>query len=163
MPCWAQNCVENDLGWALGVVFRRYQRAVGAVLCDVPSGLRGYQLLASAGGQAPRRQLALAHELGIDRTVMTYLLDDMEQAGLVERQPDPADRRARLVAVTPAGHALMGKVQAGLAEAENDVLGSLSADERHSFRQAVQRLALDASASNHAADACSEATESLAD
>ena len=32
---------------------------------------------------------------------MTYLLDDLEAAGLVERRPDPTDRRARRVAPTP--------------------------------------------------------------
>ncbi len=143
---WTVQCVENDLGWALGAVLRRFQQAVKAVLCDVPSGHRGYQLLAMAGGQEPRRQLTLAHELGIDRTVMTYLLDDMEKAGLVERQPDPADRRARLIAVTPAGRELMAKVQDGLAEAENRVLAALPETERRQFRELLQRLAMDAGA-----------------
>ena len=36
---------------------------------------------------------------------MTYLLDDLEQAGLIERRPEPADRRARRVVATDAGRA----------------------------------------------------------
>ncbi len=34
---------------------------------------------------------------------MTYLLDDLEAAGLIERRPDPSDRRARRLAATPHG------------------------------------------------------------
>jgi len=50
-------------------------------------------LVAAARGNA-RNQLALAQQLGVDRTVMTYLIDDLERAGYVERRPDPADRRS---------------------------------------------------------------------
>src|SRR5262249_494845 len=86
--------VESDLGWALGVVFRRYAKAATAALDDVPGGPRGYQVLATTNSEGPKRQLDLAAQLGVDRTVMTYLLDDLEKAGLVQRRPDPADRRA---------------------------------------------------------------------
>src|SRR3954463_6352379 len=96
-PC---TLVEDDLGWALGTVFRRYARAAAKALEGIPGGPRGYQVLAAAAGIEPRRQLSLAHQLGIDRTVMTYLVDDLEQAGVVERKPDPADRRARLIVAT---------------------------------------------------------------
>ena len=71
----------------------------------MPGGPRGYQVLASAAVEGPRTQLALAQQLGLDRTVMTYLLDDLQKAGLVERRPDPADRRARRVVLTDAGRA----------------------------------------------------------
>ncbi|MGW1544775.1 MarR family transcriptional regulator [Streptomyces sp. NPDC002309] len=40
---------------------------------------------------------------GVDRTVMTYLLDDLERAGPVERRPDPSDRRSRHVVATEHG------------------------------------------------------------
>ena len=68
-------------------------------------GARGYLVLAVAGQGEPKSQLALAQHLGVDRTAMTYLLDDLEAAGLVERRPDPADRRARRVTLTDAGQA----------------------------------------------------------
>jgi DNA-binding transcriptional MocR family regulator len=59
--------------------------------------------LDAAAHGAVGSQLALAQHLGIDRTVMTYLLDDLEAAGLIERRPDPADRRARRVVATQLG------------------------------------------------------------
>src|SRR5205807_4891274 len=86
--------IEADLGWALGVVFRTYLKVATVAMAEVPGGPRGYQVLAAAERGSRNTQLVLAQQLGIDRTVMTYLLDDLEGAGLIQRQPDPADRRA---------------------------------------------------------------------
>src|SRR3954469_15239025 len=97
--------VESDLGWALGTVMRNYLRAVGEVVADVPGGPRGYQVLAACGREGPRTQLALARQLGVDRTAMNYLLDGLPAARPVERSPDPTDRRSGRVELTEPGNA----------------------------------------------------------
>jgi DNA-binding MarR family transcriptional regulator len=51
----------------------------------------------------PLRASELAALLGISRAAATRLIDTLEQAGLAHREPDPRDRRAILVAATPAG------------------------------------------------------------
>ena len=101
-----------------------------------------------------RRQLDLAHHLGVDRTVMTYLLDDLEQAGLVERQPDPTDRRARLIVLTGGGRDMLVQLETRLAEAEAVVLGTLSEDERRLFRMLLQRVAAHGRLGDHPEDVC---------
>ena len=88
--------VEGDLGWMLGASFRAYAKAAGHVLSDLPGGPRGYQVLVAAARGTARSQLALAQQLGVDRTVMTYLLDDLEAARLIKRQPDPAGDRVNI-------------------------------------------------------------------
>jgi DNA-binding MarR family transcriptional regulator len=65
------------------MVFRGYVNATHEALADLPGGPRGYQVLAAAAGDEHGSQLALAQHLGVDRTVMTYLLDDLEAAGLI--------------------------------------------------------------------------------
>jgi DNA-binding MarR family transcriptional regulator len=159
----AEQCtlVEDDLGWALGVVFRRYARAATKALESVPGGPRGYQVLAAASGGEPRRQLSLAQQLGIDRTVMTYLLDDLEQAGLVERKPDPSDRRARLIVPTARGRSVMEDLEARLAAAEREVLGGLEESERLLFRTLLQRVAITAGAVESLGDVCDLAQEMI--
>ena len=87
--------LAGDLGWGLAVTFRAYVKAADAATAGMPGGHRGYQVLCAAARDEPGSQAAMAQRLGIDRTVMTYLLDDLEAAKLVERQPDPADRRSR--------------------------------------------------------------------
>src|SRR3982074_562940 len=109
------DALADDLGWGLRAVSRGY---VPAALADVPGGPRGYQVIAAAARSDVNSQLALAHHLGVDRTVMTYLLDDLEAAGLIERQPDPADRRARRVIVTAQGPKLLATLDSRLQAAE---------------------------------------------
>ncbi len=107
------------------MVFRLYLKTVDQVLAGVPGGPRGYQVLAEAASNRAGTQLALAHRLGIDRTVMTYLLDDLERAGLVERHPDPTDRRARRIAATVHGRGRLADLDRRLREAEEHVLTAL--------------------------------------
>ena len=132
----------DDLGWALGVVFRGYVKAASAAFAGLPGGPRGYQVLAAAARGDPASQLALAQHLGVDRTVMTYLLDDLEQAGLIERRPDPADRRARRIVATTAGRELLGDLDRRLQAAEQQVLAGLEKEsDRGKFRALLRQLA----------------------
>jgi len=140
--------VEADLGWALGAISRSYLVACRDAVAAVPGGPRGYLVLAVAGQGEPKSQAALAHHLGVDRTVMTYLLDDLEAAGLVERRPDPADRRARRVALTAAGSTRLRELKAGLHDVEDRLLGPLDDDERAVLRALLRRLATNLAPAN---------------
>jgi DNA-binding MarR family transcriptional regulator len=148
--------VESDLGWVLGTVTRSYLRTAAQAVADVPGGPRGYQVLSSAARGDAGTQLAMAQRLGVDRTVMTYLLDDLEKAGLVERKPDPADRRARRVALTEDGRARLCDVERRLRRVEEHVLGPLDPAERDTLRTLLQRVAV---ATGDRTDACTIAEE----
>src|SRR5262245_24135762 len=54
----------------------------------------------------------LAELCHLDRTTMVATLDELEAAGLAERRPAPGDRRARIVAVSPAGERMVAQAQA---------------------------------------------------
>ena len=149
--------IEADLGWALGVVFRGYLKSAGAAVADLPGGPRGFQVLTAAASNGCGSQLALAQQLGIDRTVMTYLLDDLEKAGLVARRADPADRRARRVAVTEAGRSRLVELDRGLRAAEEHVLAALEPADRDAFRALLQQLATDVALSNPDVGTCGAA------
>jgi DNA-binding MarR family transcriptional regulator len=139
-PC----VLKNDLGWALGAVFRSYLQAVSATFAEVPGGPRGYQVLAAAAREEPGSQLALAQHLGVDRTVMTYLLDSLAEAGLIERRPDPADRRARRIVPTARGRALLDGLGERLCAAEDQLLATLDDGDQQTFRALLQRVAVHA-------------------
>ncbi len=152
--------LSNDLGWALGAVFRGYVKAAHEALADLPGGPRGYQILASAAGDEHRSQQALAQRLGVDRTVMTYLLDDLEAAGLIERHPDPSDRRARRIVATPRGRDTRTRLDQRLRAAEEQLLGGLDTDEdRQVFRSLLRRLAVHAGAGEPVRTACEAAAD----
>jgi len=149
------GALRDDLGWALGMVFRSYVKAAGAAFADLPGGPRGYQVLAAAARSDPDSQLALAQHLGVDRTVMTYLLDDLEGAGLIARRPDPADRRARRIVATARGRELLDDLDRRLREAEQRVLAGLENEaDRHTFRVLLRQLAGHASELGSERGAC---------
>src|SRR3984957_13780018 len=135
------DALVDDLGWGLGMVFRAYVKAAHAAVADLPGGPRGYQVLSAAAQGTVGSQLALAQHLGVDRTVMTYLLDDLEAARLIERRPDPADRRARRVVATQKGNELLTSLNDHLRAAEARLLAPLGTDTRATFRAQVRLLA----------------------
>jgi DNA-binding MarR family transcriptional regulator len=157
-PTGVCGALGNDLGWALGAVFRSYVKAATAVMAELPGGPRSYQVLSAAAHDQPGTQLALAAQLGVDRTVMTYLLDALEEAGLVTREPDPADRRARRIVLTKRGAKLLAALDRRLGEVEAHVLSALDPDERSTFRALLTRIATRADTLDPAA-ACDLAAE----
>src|SRR6202049_443519 len=145
----APSCVgalAGDLGWGLGMILRAYATAAHTAVADLPGGPRGYQVLSAAAQGAVSSQLALAQHLGVDRTVMTYLLDDLEAAGLIERRPDPADRRAPRVVAPQLGNEPLATLKARLRAVEAHVLAPLDREARETFRAQVRLLATRADA-----------------
>jgi DNA-binding MarR family transcriptional regulator len=130
---------RDDLGLALSVVLRSYLEAASSVVDGIAGGARGYQVLASAAHHAPPTQLALAQQLGIDRSVLTYLLDDLEACKLIERRADPADRRARRIVLTRAGEAMLTKLGKRLQAAEQHALRGLDERDQQTLRDLLWR------------------------
>jgi DNA-binding MarR family transcriptional regulator len=154
--------LDSDLGWMLGVLFRAYVKAAERVLHDLPGGARGYQVLTAAVGTPPRNQGSIAQELGVDRTVLTYLLDDLERLDLLGRRPDPADRRSRLVVATDAGRATWEQRREELERVEAHVLSPLASSDVPAFRGMLQQLACSAQTLDPLGDLCQVAQQVIA-
>jgi DNA-binding MarR family transcriptional regulator len=143
----------------LGVVFRAYVKASDHALRDLPGGPRGYQILTAAAGDPPRNQGAIAEDLGIDRTVLTYLIDDLERLDLVVRRPDPADRRSRLVIATDLGRSTWRQLQAALRRVEAHVLSPLPQADAASFLVLLRQVACRAQTLDPLSDLCEVAQQ----
>jgi MarR family transcriptional regulator for hemolysin len=154
--------MDEGMGWALGVLLRAYHGSVMTVLGDLPHGPRGYHTLAAVVRGEQPSQLALAAHLGIDRTVMTYLIDDLVTAGLVERQLNPADRRQRRIVATDLGLRTLADLERRVRAAEDHVLSGLAPGEREAFRELLHRVACEARHIDPATDPCDVASELLA-
>jgi DNA-binding MarR family transcriptional regulator len=85
--------------------------------------------------EGPLSLSGLAEATGVDAPYATLIVDSLEERGLVERQPDPADRRRKLVTLTPAGQDAVAQILriqlqpppgfASLSAAELDMLEKL--------------------------------------
>jgi len=71
---------------------------------------------------------------------MTNRLDRLEQAGLITRQPDPADRRASLVALTAKGVAVVDRAVTDLVAAEQLLAADVSDTERRRLDRTLDKL-----------------------
>ncbi|MET7320266.1 MarR family winged helix-turn-helix transcriptional regulator [Streptomyces sp. NPDC005549] len=132
---------DCDLGWSIGMLLRHYRAQAESCTADLPRGIRGYQLLYTVVSKNLANQSQLAGYLGIDRSVPPYVIDDLVRAGLVERQPDPADRRARKVVATALGIETFRALQNQVTSAEESVLAALGPAEQKQFRSLPSRLA----------------------
>jgi DNA-binding MarR family transcriptional regulator len=92
---------------------------------------------------APLRLSELAAQLGIVPRSATSVVDDLEAAGLVARQPDPHDRRATLVDLTPDGRQILTTLRQNRRDIMADQLARLSAADQQTLIRLLQRLAED--------------------
>jgi DNA-binding MarR family transcriptional regulator len=100
----------------------------------------GYVVLNALDRSPVRTQAALADAIGADKTRIIGTLDELQQAGHIERRPDPGDRRVRLLEITPAGRAAKNAVQSDIQRGEERWLSELTAEERAVFLRALERL-----------------------
>lgn len=94
--------------------------------------------LAASEGQS---QQSLSIALGIHRSAVVALVDDLEQRGLVVRRRDPSDRRAYTLYLTPRGRELLADLEHIAEEHEAELLSTLDASEGAQLISLLQRVA----------------------
>ena len=106
----------------------------------VPLGVTGRQLalLALFGAGPAQSQQDGAARLGIDRTTMVALVDELEAKGLVRREVAPGDRRKRLVTLTAEGERVREAGEEVTRQAEALLLRPLSAEDAEGLRAALR-------------------------
>src|SRR5260221_12149306 len=100
--------------------------------------LHALQVLSDAGESMPLGQLA--GQLACVKSNVTQLVDRLEADGLVERKPDPPDRRTRLAGLTPAGRKAGQEGTRLQRAAERDLLKKLSRNETHQLGALLEKL-----------------------
>ncbi|WP_038046070.1 MarR family winged helix-turn-helix transcriptional regulator [Thermus caliditerrae] len=93
--------------------------------------------LVAEGVRLPSR---LAEHLEVLPSQVSHLLASLEEAGLLERHPDPEDRRRVQLQLTPKGKAVQGRLQAAWLEAYRQHLSRLNTAELLAFRDLLKKL-----------------------
>lgn len=132
--------LTDRIGYLLKHVQLRFQEIQRQALS--PLGLDGRLLavLIVAEHAGPHQQLQLAERLGIDRTTMVDLVDRLEASAWVQRRPDPDDRRARLVDLTPKGREALAAGIAASDHVERQFLAGLSDTDQRTLRRVLSSL-----------------------
>ena len=132
---------EQDLAALSARITRRLIDAERPLLDAHGLSMWGYIVLSHLAHEPAGTQLALAEAIRYDKTRLIGLLDELERQDLVTREPAPADRRARIVSLTPAGKRRQAAAQADIRAMEDEFLGPLSAADRDRLRRLLTRLA----------------------
>jgi DNA-binding MarR family transcriptional regulator len=137
-----------ELAGRLGYLLKHAQLALAGLTATAlaPSGITGRQLaiLIAINGAAPLSQAEAAGRLGVDRTTMVALIDELEEAGLVRRQRDPADRRKNVVVLTETGRTTLTAATTASEAAERQFLSPLPPAQAAALRTALRAVAFPA-------------------
>jgi DNA-binding MarR family transcriptional regulator len=110
------------------------------ILAEHDISMWAYSVLTALCARPYRGQNALAEAIGADKTRIIDVLDDLQERGLISREPDPADRRARLLAATPRGRRLRDQVRRRIRKEEERLLADVPARDRDAFLAVLRTL-----------------------
>jgi DNA-binding MarR family transcriptional regulator len=116
------------------------QRLVGDGLGAADARQYHYALLAALSEFGPASQAELSGRTGIYRSDMVATVNELTAQGLVERAPDPDDRRRNVITMTPAGHRHLDRLDALVAGVQDELLAPLSPTERDQLTRLLTRL-----------------------
>jgi DNA-binding MarR family transcriptional regulator len=130
-----------DLAAMLGPIGRVLIGLERPILEEHGLTMWGYAVLLALGDEPVRTQTALAEMIGADKTRIIADLDQLQDRGMITREPDPDDRRARLVSITAKGRRTRGRAQADIQRQEELMLAQFPDADRHAFLRVTQTLA----------------------
>lgn len=122
---------------ALRQAARRVSAFYDAAMAPLGLRISQYAILARLRAGGPRGIQALAAELVMDRTTLGRNIRPLERDGLLAAIPDPADRRARLLTITPAGTGLVARAMPAWHAAQSEYEAQLGVAEAAALRTAL--------------------------
>jgi len=136
----APRRLHSRLFWLLRLSGRAAEQLTQERLAG--AGLRRgfYGVLASLVEFGPSAQADIGRRLGVDRSDMVAILNDLETEGYVRREPDPTDRRRNSVVITRAGRGALTRFDRAIIEAEKTTLAALTPAERETLIGLLQRV-----------------------
>jgi DNA-binding MarR family transcriptional regulator len=134
---------EDEVAEFAGQLFFRLWRASHTHVAEALQSLGLTTALFGVLNVLAAREGAIQQELGsamgIDPSTMVSLIDRLESTGLAKRRPDPRDRRARQVSITPKGRRLLERARKKALESEDEVLRGLSAAEHRELLRLLRQ------------------------
>ncbi len=98
-----------------------------------------FALLNVLGAREGAMQQEIGTEMGIDRSTMVVLIDELEAKRLARRRPHPTDRRAREVVITAKGRQALQRARNLALQVEGEVLRGLTEIERDELVALLRR------------------------
>jgi DNA-binding MarR family transcriptional regulator len=132
--------IEPRLGYLLKHAQLQYNALVSAALTPLGVEVREWAALLCLDDDQSLSQAEVAHLLGIDRTTMVALVDELQAKGYVRRRPHDDDRRKNVVELTPAGRRIKQRAARLVDDTERRYLAVLSRADREQLKRSLETL-----------------------
>ncbi|WP_129305691.1 MarR family winged helix-turn-helix transcriptional regulator [Streptomyces sp. L2] len=126
--------------WLLGRAAARGRALVAEALAAEGMKMWHHVVLSAVRDLAPVAQADLGRGVGLDPKDLVGVLNDLQSAGLVVREPDPRDRRKNAVSLTGDGTRLLVRCERAAREANDELLAPLTPAERQHFTDLLTRI-----------------------
>jgi DNA-binding MarR family transcriptional regulator len=126
--------------YVAGQVSRFGRRYLAEVLAEHDLLLVHHAILCAVRDLGPRSQQEIANILDVDKSHLVHRIDQLEDRGLLRREPDRSDRRRYRVTLTPAGRRLVTRLQVAAEASQQQFLTPLSAGERATLIDLLRRV-----------------------
>jgi len=126
--------------WLLGRAAACGRALVAEALAAEGMKMWHHVVLSAVRDLAPVAQADLGRGVRLDPKDLVGVLNDLQAAGLVLREPDPRDRRKNAVSLTDEGARLLKRCEKAARQANDELLGSLSTAERAQFMSLLIRI-----------------------
>lgn len=124
----------------VGLINRTFARVVDAPLREVGFAMGQVPVLVALKVHGPLPQAELVRMARVEQSSMAQLLARMERDELVQRSPDPADGRSRLISLTESAARRLPKGKAVMEAASEQALQGLTTQERASLMSLLERV-----------------------
>jgi|SRR5215475_1261588 len=141
LPARPPGAGEEDFAYLLVQLGLHLARQFGDRLAPLGLEPRHAGMLTRLAAHEGLSQQALGELIGLTPTRMVFLVDELEQRGLVERRRNTADRRSYALYLTTQGRGTLRQIQAVGTDHQNEIGASLTQAERIQLAGLLRRLA----------------------
>ncbi|MEV5981260.1 MarR family winged helix-turn-helix transcriptional regulator [Streptomyces sp. NPDC052114] len=136
----APSTIRTLPSWLLGRAAARGRGLVAEALAREGLKMWHHVVLSAVADLGPVAQAELGRSVSLDPKDMVGVINDLQSEGLVDRAPDPKDRRKNAITITPKGKRLVARCAEAAARANDELLAPLSAAERERFLEMLTRI-----------------------
>jgi len=132
--------LEASTGYLLARVGRESRRRWARTLTDLDLTPHQYSALMALDQLGAMSQQTLSRRVGIDPRNAGPVIDSLDAAGLIDRTPDPTNRRRYAVTLTGTGHTVVTELQHTAQDTERQLLAPLTAAEHRNLHELLSKL-----------------------
>ncbi|HWA48086.1 MAG TPA: MarR family transcriptional regulator [Dongiaceae bacterium] len=136
----AEYRLEDQIGYWLRRAYQRHMAIFATAMSDLDLTSVQFAALVKLRDMKAVTQTELGRLIGIDRATISGVVSRLQKRGLLQFRLDPLDRRSRIIALTPAGEALLARALQRTERIGEDTLAPISEAEQAALREALRKL-----------------------